>query len=439
MQDFRGATMSPPRKRRRISPWWALLLVPVIGGGLAASGVIKAPSSTTSTDTASKLETAVASQGQFRVSVTGPGTLEAGQTLDVKAEVNGTVASLPKEGQRVTRGELVATLARESFNRNVENAQLALAKAQAQLESQRAGQANTRGSQNQQLAQAKASFDNATLEVVNAQTNLTNTKNLFAAGGSSSNDVTTAASNLQKAQSNLTSARIGLETAQNSVGIKANSDTQDLRNSQLAVEQAQISLKNAQSDANKTKIYAPVNGVISSVTAQTGSPVSGTLFTIIDDSVVELPVQVDETEIGKIKVGQPADVALDALPDGNFKGKVSRISPKATVVSNIAVFYVRVRLENPDRVLRPGMSAEAEIISQQIDNAVTVSKRAVETVRNRAYVQLLGKDGITQERTRVRTGPDDGTNIVITSGLERGQTVVLPTRGSNATTTTGGN
>ena len=433
--------MTTPRQRRRLSPWWALLLVPVIGGALVASGVIKAPSSTVSADASSKLETVTASQGQFRVSVTGPGTLEAGQTLDLKAEVNGTVASLPKEGQRVTRGELLATLARESFNRTVENARLALAKARAQLESQRAGQANARGSQNQQLAQANASFENATLEVTNASTNLTNTKNLFAAGGASSNDVSTAASNLTKAQSNLTSARIGLETAQNAVGIKANSDTQDLRNSQLAVEQAQIALKNAQSDANKTKIYAPVNGVISSVTAQIGSPASGSaaLFTVIDDSVVELPVQVDETEIGKVKVGQPADVTLDALPDGNFKGKVSRISPKATVVSNIAVFYVRVRLENPDRVLRPGMSAEAEIISQQIDNAITVSKRAVETVRNRAYVQLLGTDGKTQERTRVRTGPDDGTNIVITSGLERGQTVVLPTRGSNATTTTGGN
>jgi HlyD family secretion protein len=439
MQDFRGATMTTPRKRRRISPWWALLLVPVIGGGLAASGVIKTPASSATTSKASKLETVTASRGQFRVSITGPGTLEAGQTLDVKAEVNGTIASLPKEGQRVTRGELVATLGRESFNRNVENAQLTLAKAQAQLESQRAGQANARGSQTQQLAQARAGFDNATLEVTNARTNLTNSKNLFAAGGASAFDVSTASSNLTKAQSNLTSARIGLETAQNAVGIKANSDSQDLRNSQLAVEQAQIALKNAQSDANKTKIYAPVNGVISSVTAQIGSPASsaGPLFTIIDDAVVELPVQVDETEIGKVKAGQPADVTLDALPDGNFKGKVSRISPKATVVSNIAVFYVRVRLENPDRVLRPGMSAEAEIISQQIDNAVTVSKRAVETVRTRAYVQLLGEDGVTQERVRVRTGPDDGTNIVITSGLERGQTVVLPTRGTNATT--GGN
>ena len=72
-----GASMSTPRKRRRISPWWALLLVPIIGGGLAASGVIKAPTSTPSADTASKLETALASQGQFRVSVTGPGTLRA--------------------------------------------------------------------------------------------------------------------------------------------------------------------------------------------------------------------------------------------------------------------------------------------------------------------------------------------------------------------------
>lgn len=430
--------MTVARKRRRISPWWALLILPIVGGGLAASGVVK-PASSASTDTTSKLETAVVSQGQFRVSVTGPGTLEAGQTLDVKAEVNGTVSTLPKEGQRVTRGELLATLEREGFNRNTENAQLALSKAQAQLESQRAGQANSRGSQNQQVAQAKASFENATLEVTNASTGLTDTKNLFTAGGASSNDVSIASSNLQKALSNLTSARIALETSQNAVGIKADSDTQDLRNSQLAVDQAQIALKNAQSDASKTKLYAPVNGVISSVVGQVGSPAAGTLFTVIDDSAVELPVQVDETEIGKVKVGQPADVTLDAIPNQTFKGKVASISPKATVVSNIAVFYVRVRLENPDRVLRPGMSAEAEVISQQIDNAVTVAKRAVETVRDRAYVQLLGKDGITQERTRVRIGADDGTNIVITSGLKRGQTVVLPTRGSNATTTTGGN
>ena len=442
------------RPKRRISPWWALAAVPVIAGGLTLTGVIKLPSPPNAqASSASKVETTVASRGLFRVSVTGPGTLEAGQTLDVKPEVNGIIATLPKEGDRVTKGQLVATLERETLSRTAENARLSLAKAQAQLESTRANQANNRASQQQSIANAQAQFDNANLEVQTAQTNLSNAQRLFNIGGSSAQDVRNAQSALEKAQTNLSSARVSLTTAKNAVGIKANSDTQDLRNQQLAVDQANIQLKNALSDLAKAKVYAPTNGVVSSVSGQVGGPASsaGALFTLIDDANVELPVQVDETEIAKVKVGQRAEVTLDALEGQRFTGKVVRISPKATVVSNIAVFYVRVRLANPDRALRPGMSAEAEVISEEIQDAVTVPRRAVERVRSRAYLQVLppaqpvaeGKtpapiDPTTAERRRVKVGPDDGANIVVTEGLEPGEVVVLPTRGST-TTTLGGN
>jgi HlyD family secretion protein len=148
-------------------------------------------------------------------------------------------------------------------------------------------------------------------------------------------------------------------------------------------------------------------------------------------------VQVDETEISRVKLGQRAEVTLDAITGQKFTGTVTTIAPSAQVVQNIAVFIVTVTMPNPDGQLRAGMTAEAEIISQQIENATLVPRRAVQTVRRRSYVDVLGQDGKTTEPVRVTTGPDDGSSIVITDGLEPGQTVVLPTRAQRGTSTTG--
>ena len=125
----------------------------------------------------------------------------------------------------------------------------------------------------------------------------------------------------------------------------------------------------------------------------TGSSVGGTVIaTLIDASQIDLPVQVDETEIGAVKVGQQADVTLDALGDQTFTGKVTRISPEATTESGIAYFTVTVRLPNPEGLLRPGMTAEAEVIQRQASGLI-IPKKAVESVRTRSYVQLQTPGG----------------------------------------------
>ena len=437
-------TNTRPRAKRRLNPLWLLALIPIALVGLFVTGVIKLPGANATDPNAPKLETATAAQGTFRVSVTGPGTLEAVNSLDVKPQVNGTIMLLPKEGQRVNKGELIAKLDPTTLQRTLENSQLALSKANAQLESQRSTQASNRANQQQQIASSQANYDNAQLEVENAKTALSNAQKLFTAGGNSRLDVQNAQSTLEKAQSNLESARVALDTNKNGVGLKASSDTQDLRNSQLAIDQAAISLRNAQTDLANTKIYAPMNGVVSSAAAQVGgSGGSGqALFTMIDDVSVNLPVQVDETEIGKVKVGQPAELSLDAIPNEKFQGKVTKISPQAKIIQNIAVFYVTVTVPNSDLKLRPGMTAEAEVISLEVANAITLPKRAVQTVRNRAYVTTYDPKTKAQDTKRVTVGVDDGTNIVIESGLQPGDMVVLPTRasaGSGTAAATGGN
>ena len=121
-------------------------------------------------------------------------------------------------------------------------------------------------------------------------------------------------------------------------------------------------------------------------------------------------------------------MTLDALDGQTFEGQVTRISPQATAESGIAYFTVTVRLPNPEGLLRPGMTAEAEIIQSQASGLI-IPKKAVESVRTRSYVQLQSPGGAA-ERTRIRTGADDGTNIIVTDGLKAGDVVVLPTAAS---------
>ncbi len=428
--------MNKPKKRSGSRWWWALLLLPVIGGGLLATGIVKPPGASADPTTLVKVETATADLTTFRVSVTGPGSLEAVSSMDIKPSVSGTLSMIVKEGARVNKGELIARLETTTFNRNLENARLQLEKARIALESTKLNQANNRSSQNQSLQNAQSQIDNAKLDLSGAQSNYTNMQRLYKAGGASQNQLDETRRSLEKAENSLATARLSLQTTQSTQNIKSSTDTQDLRNQELAIRQAEISVQTSQTDLANSKIYAPFNGIVSSVTGQIGGSVGGSsILTLIEDSRVKIPVQVDETEIAKVKVGQSAEVTLDALPDETFRGKVTAVSPKAVVQQNIAVFYATVTVENPELKLRPGMTSEVEIIAQEFQNVVVIPKRAVQTVRNRTYVNLQKRDG-TEELTRVTIAAEDGTNVVIDSGLAARDRVILTTKERTTSTTT---
>jgi len=367
--------------------------------------------------------------------------LSAHETVDLKPQVQGTILYLPKVGDRVIRGQLVARIDPSSYQRAVDNAQLALSKAQAQLESARASQASGIASQQQNIAGARAAYENAQNQLEAARIALESTQRVFAAGGATQQALNEAQRNYQQSQANLQSARVALQTAQQALPLRQSSNAQDLRNLQLAVDQAALTLKNARQDLINTKLYAPFDGIVSAVNAQVGGvgvsaeiSGAGALLTLIDNTSTDLPVQVDETEISKVKVGQKVNVTLDAFSGETFRGIVTAISPGASVVQNIAVFYVTVNIPNPQGKLRPGMTAEGEIISQEIPQAITIPLRAVERVRNRAYVQVQGES----DRRRIKVGPEDGVNIVVTDGLKAGEAVVLPARAQNNQQRSGG-
>ncbi|GIW33947.1 efflux RND transporter periplasmic adaptor subunit [Meiothermus sp.] len=433
--------MTGSRTRTRV-PWlWLVVALVLAGLGGAAYWFLR-PKPTASNTPA--VETAPVQQGVFRVSVSGPGTLEAVQTLAVKPAVNGTVLRLPTVGDRVQRGQLIVQLDPTNYTRALENARLTLQKAQANLDKLRADQASTQAANRQNIASAEVAYANARRDLEAARTNLQATQKLFDLGGASAQSLQSARDAYAKAQAALEVAQVNLNTARQALSLRNSANTQDLRNAQIAVEQARLEVKNAEENLANTKIYAPFDGVVAEVNAQVGSIGVGAtvsnstaLLTLIDDSSVNLPVQIDESEIAKVRVGQRVEVTLDAFSGETFEGKVTAIAPKAQIQQNIAFFYVTVNIPNPQRKLRPGMSAEGEIIIEEIQDALTIPKRAVQTVRNRAYVDVLMPDG-NKETVRVVLGPDDGVNQVVLEGLQPRQTVVLPSRVQPASNNQGG-
>jgi HlyD family secretion protein len=422
---------TPARPARRRWPWvlGALLLIGGVTGGVIVTRHRAAQAQTA----APTIQTQPVQRGVVRVSVSGPGTLEASATRTVGVSRSVTVGALPAVGERVTRGQLLTTLTSDDVQDSVKTAELNLQKARASLDATRASQASGAASRQSSVTSAEGNVAQAQQSLSEARTTLNAQEQLAVIGAVSQQALNDARNAVTKAELDLASARSSAAASRTQLSTNASSDAENLRSAQIAVQQAQASLETAQQARTSLKVYAPITGVVSAVSATEGAVLASAagLLTLMDDSTLELPVQVDETEIAGVKVGQPASVTLDAVDGETFTGRVVRVSPAATQSSGISVFTATVRLPNPDGVLRAGMTAEAEIVQSE-DQGLIVPQKAIETVRTRHYVQVQGAAGTELERVRVELGDTDGTNTVIKSGLTPGQEVVVP--GSTRTT-----
>ncbi|MFN3391519.1 MAG: TolC family protein, partial [Meiothermus ruber] len=180
--------MTQARSRIRVPWFWLVVALVLAGLGGAAYWFLRPKP----TSTAPAIETATVQRGVFRVSVSGPGTLEAVQSLAVKPAVNGTVLKLPTVGDRVQKGQLIVQLDPTNYNRALENARLALQKAQANLDKLRADQQSALATARQNLASAEVAYANARRDLEAARTNLEATQKLFDLGGASAQSLQSA-------------------------------------------------------------------------------------------------------------------------------------------------------------------------------------------------------------------------------------------------------
>lgn len=213
------------------------------------------------------------------------------------------------------------------------------------------------------------------------------------------------------------------------------------------IQQAQASLKSTLDNIEKTTYSSPISGIIASLQVEEGeTALVGTmnnpgtvLMTIADLSVMEVEVEVDETDVIGVEIGQPADVLVDAFPDLTISGTVTEIGSSALQQSSLSEesrdFKVVITLEDPPNNLKPGLSASADIITAERKNAMAVPISALvlqddtgkTDKRSGKQWEGLYTVGLDNRVTfsRIEKGIMGELMIEIISGLEPGQTVVV--------------
>lgn len=381
------------KKGRRI--FWPLLLV-IVGTG-AAAAYFYAGSGGPRFD----YTTQPAKTGDLAVIVTATGSVQPTDQVDISSELSGTVRKVNVTyNSTVKQGDVLAELDTN--------------KQEADVQSARA-----------QLASARANVLKAEAEAGSAKNTLDRLTGLV------SNRIST--------QQELDAAKFAYDSALASKSVN-----------EATVLSAEANLRLAEVNLSKLKIVSPIDGVVLTRDVDPGATVASSLnapvlFTIAGDlRRMELQVAVDEADVGQVEKGQTAKFSVDAYPERNFPAKIQDVRFASETVSNVVTYKAILTVDNADLLLRPGMTATADITVQSVAGTLLVPNAALrysppETARARgSFLTRLfspprprgnrGGDaattgravyvlrGETPQRVRVETGATDGQFTVVKSG-----------------------
>ena len=212
---------------------------------------------------------------------------------------------------------------------------------------------------------------------------------------------------------------------------------------------AKESVATAKTNLGYSYIYSPIDGVILSKSVEEGQTVAAsfstpTLFTIANDlSKMQVVANVDEADIGQVKVGQPVSFTVDAFPDETFEGTVTQIRLEAQVNSNVVTYEVVIEAPNPDLKLMPGLTANISIYVLKIDDVLLLPAKALH-YRTDAKGHGTSEEGVHRiwvlengkpQPKRITLGANDGIHYQVTEGLKQGDKVVVGESASAGTAT----
>ncbi len=204
---------------------------------------------------------------------------------------------------------------------------------------------------------------------------------------------------------------------------------QQLDASRMEYKVAQATYDEASSQLDDTVIRAPIDGVVIGKPIPAGQTVAQGLsnpmviLTVADLSKMQIETQVDESDIGKVAVGQKATFTVDAYPGKVFTGMVSSVSQKATVQQNVVYYGVIIDVDAGDRELKPTMTARVSVGVGESKNALTVPLSAIKTNKNQQYVVVMKNGQATN--VNVTTGLTSEERVEITGGLTDGDQIVV--------------
>lgn len=208
---------------------------------------------------------------------------------------------------------------------------------------------------------------------------------------------------------------------------KAQAALKDAENPPREVDVASYRAALSQAIANRDKavIYAPIDGVITQVNNKVGETVNGTdvAFKLLSPHY-EIKVDVSETDIAKLKLNNSVIITLDAFGDDvKFSGKVFVIDPGSTVIQDVVYYKVKISLDDSDKPVKPGMTANVVIKTDQKDNAIIIPSRSVRTDGGK-YVNLLINNQEQKKEIKLGIKGNDG-KVEVLEGLKEGDLVIL--------------
>ena len=400
-----GNPSSKKRRKRFIYVGIGLLLVLLIAGGLIAAthgGTKMDPSKL------QKVE-----KGDLAKSVVATGKVTPITKVEVKSKASGIVKNLLVDaGDKVKKGQLLAQLDKAEIEAQVEQSRAAVEAAEANLKS------------------SEADFERAKVDAEGPDVPLLKRAYERAIGMAKEGVVSTSA--LEDAQKNYELAlnKQNVSKAQVTV-LKAK-----IAQSQGQLSQDRANLKQLEEQLSYTDIQSPIDGVVLSRNVEMGDAVSSILvlgssatlvMTLGDISQVYVKGKVDESDIGRVYLGQPARIKVESFKDKTFNGVVTKISPMGVEKDNVTTFEVRVSINNPGGELKAEMTANAEVILEEHKNVLQIPEGAIIYDKDKkASVEIpdsRAKEG--KKKIAVNIGISNGAKTELLSGLKEGDEVVL--------------
>lgn len=335
---------------------------------------------------------------------------------NLKFNGNGIVdAILVQEGQRVNKGDVLARLDVKNLENQVKQAEANYDSAVAKYQKLIAGPVEAE-------RQAKQ------VAVDSAEKNLRVQQAAYDYKVTLMNDGKTTEADILAEELKLEGAIAQLENAKAQLALLTAVDPYDLATAEATVKQMEAALAIARNNLQEATLTSPTDGLVLSLNGKAGELLtsSNTPFIVLANGTeVTVDSYLIEDDIGKISVGQVAEVVFTSIPDKTYAGKVSSISPNAVIdQSGIVTYKTSVILSAPDESIKNGMTASVAFIAQQVKGVVTVPVEAVVRMNGTPSVEVQSSDGSTGW-VKVKTGLTDGKIVEIKEGLTAGDKVLI--------------
>jgi HlyD family secretion protein len=395
------------KKRRRRITFGSIAAFVLIGGGYGVYAALR-PNHEIDPSKLADVE-----RGDLARVVVATGKIQPLSKIEVKSKASGIVKKLYVDyGDHVKQGDILAELDKVQLEASVRASQANYQAAQAARDSAIA-------------ALERNKVDAEGPDVPYLKLGMERAQQMFKDGVMSKSFVEDSEKNYQLALNKQVSAQRNLAVSR-----------AEIAKAEAQVAQAKAALENAEEDLRNSTIVSPIDGLVLSRDVNVGDAVSSILvlgsqatliMTMGDISEVYVQGKVDEADIGKVYLNQPARIVVESFKDKKFTGKVTKISPMGKEKDNVTTFEVRVSISNPTLELKANMTANAEILLEEKKNVLMVPEASLIYDKNRsASVELPDpKAENGRKKVSVKLGISNGVKTEIISGLTEKQKVIL--------------